>query len=419
MSDEQGEQLDNSDFGRPGLEKAAGYTPLQHAVPDERKEPALTDEQLAHWNRPQQPPPVERSYNDVNTGEPTPDNQTVELERASRDISEIRAAERAALEQQRNADLQDALGWLEREQQALADATTPRPVEQQAQEPQPDGLQPEQTPYEQATAQIDEADKAIQELLKDPLARSHIEAEFNQVRAEVDTAKAQYREATEQLALQAQSVITALYPELAGLNAQQMQGALQVMARNQPERVQQLAQLNGRAQNLISVYQQQQAEQRQLFQQQVAKQQQLYAQQLQQYEAAEVKRYEAAIARDRTPEQIKALRENVMPMVEKHYGIPKARMQALYSGQEYADAATFMRSANFQMMLSDALSYRMSKEAVGRAVARPVPNVQRPGSAGEAQTRTQAALAEAEAKLKPSMNPREAANYLIARRAAR
>jgi hypothetical protein len=234
---------------------------------------------------------------------------------------------------------------------------------------------------------------------------------LEQVNAGVEQTKAQYQAATAELATQAQGVLTALFPELANLSGQALQGALVFMQQSQPERFQQFQQLTGRAQQLVGIYRQQQAEAQ-------AQQQQQYAQQLEWFKVAEDEKWEAAIARDRSPDQIKALRENAMPLIERHYGISPRELGAIYSGQQRVDAATFMRSANFQLMLSDALSYRMSREAVGRAVNRPVPQVIRPGSPAEFQTRTEAALAEAQAKLKPSMSAKEAAAYVIARRAA-
>ena len=41
------EQLDNSDFGRSGIEKAQGFEPMVVANPVDRDEPALTPDELA------------------------------------------------------------------------------------------------------------------------------------------------------------------------------------------------------------------------------------------------------------------------------------------------------------------------------------------------------------------------------------
>lgn len=396
--------------GRAGNEAAAGYREMPMANPDPNPEPAIdSDSAIAqHLRRPPPPEPTERKYTDQVSGEDRPSNETVELERASRDISEIRAAERAALERQRNSELNDAISWLEREEAVLKDAATPRPVEQQqAQEPQPPTDYTPQLDPETVQATDPQYDPELLQALSSPKVRAVLE----QVNAGVEQTKAQYQAATAELATQAQGVLTALFPELANLSGQALQGALVFMQQSQPERFQQFQQLTGRAQQLVGIYRQQQAEAQ-------AQQQQQYAQQLEWFKVAEDEKWEAAIARDRSPDQIKALRENAMPLIERHYGISPRELGAIYSGQQRVDAATFMRSANFQLMLSDALSYRMSREAVGRAVNRPVPQVIRPGSPAEFQTRTEAALAEAQAKLKPSMSAKEAAAYVIARRAA-
>ena len=65
------------------------------------------------------------------------------------------------------------------------------------------------------------------------------------------------------------------------------------------------------------------------------------------------------------------------------------------------------------------MRYRLAQRNIGKAISRPVANVQRPGSSSGAPTRLEFALAEAASKLKPSMSAKEAAAYVIARRAAK
>jgi hypothetical protein len=404
------EQAEEQKYGLEGIEQSQGYTPLVHAVPDEPAEPAIDTDSASyrHLTRPPEPPPVHRDYFDVQSGEATPSNQTLEVDRASRDLSEIRTAERAALEQQRNADLNQVLDFLAAEEAVLKDAATPRPVEPVAEEQQaqPELQQPDFTPQPEFEVPSG-LHPEIAQALQSPKVRSlleHVNLQFEQT-------KSQYAAATAQLAQEAVATLAAAVPELAGMNPQEAAGALRLIAQQNPQRAEAIRQLVGRTQAIVA------AQQQQLAQAQ-AQQRQQYQENLAAYADQEGKRYETLIARDRSPEQIKALRENVFPMVERHYGIPQASMRDLYSGAAPVSGAEFMRSSAFQLMLSDALSWRMSREAVGRAVNRPIPNVQRPGSPEAFQTRTQAALAEAQSKLKPSMSPREAANFLIAKRAA-
>jgi hypothetical protein len=410
--------------GRAGEEARQGWTPMPMAQPESDEPSPLTPEEFAtddsdagrHLGRDRAidfPPPIERAYHDVQTGERRPDNEILPSpEKAAADLSEIRAAERLEAERQHNADLNFALDQLRSEEETMRHAMEPQPaaVEQPVAEPQPDALQPQPEHTE-----VPGLHPEIAVALRSPAVRGMLE----QVNQQFEQTRAQYAAATQQLATEAVAMLGAAAPELAGMNPQEAAGALRLIAQQNPQRAEAIRQLVGRTQNILAAHQQQQhhAQLAQLAEQQ--RQAQLQARWLQQYKIAEDLKWEEAVARDRSPEQIKALRENAVPLVERHYGIRPEQLHAIYSGEERVDGATFMRSAPFQMMLSDALSYRMSKEAVGRAVSRQIPNVQRPGSSGEAQTRTQAALAEAQAKLKPSMNPREAANYLIARRAAR
>jgi hypothetical protein len=400
-------------------EAAQNYEPMVMANPDPPAEPAFdTEGDLAkHLQRPAPPEPTVRQYNDQATGEQTPDNQTIDADRASRDLTAIREAEALEIRKESNSDLHAALDYLQQEEETMRAVTTPQP----AQPPQPDGSadvspQPErEAQWGESPPQPDPvqaADPAYDAELAQALSSPKVRAVLQQVNQEVEATKAQFRQATAQVAQEASALIGVLYPEFAGMNSQQMQGALAVMAQTQPERVQQLRQLAGRTQNILAAQQQQQAQEQ-------AQQRQQYQENLARYEEQEIRRYETLIARDRSPEQIRALRENVFPMIEKHYGIPQASMRDLYTGAAPVSGAEFMRSSAFQLLVSDALSYRMSKEAVGRAVSRPIPNVQRPGSSAEALTRTEEALASAQAKLKPSMSAKEAAAYVIARRAAR
>ena len=95
------------------------------------------------------------------------------------------------------------------------------------------------------------------------------------------------RQATNNLVGEANALLGVLYPELNGLNPEQIKGALAVMAQQQPQRVQQLQTLASRAQGLVEAQarQQYEAQQGQALQRNHA---------LEQFTAAEEKRYEEA-----------------------------------------------------------------------------------------------------------------------------
>ena len=146
----------------------------------------------------------------------------------------------------------------------------------------------------------------------------------------------------------------------------------------QPQRAEQYRQHVGLVSNLIAAHQQQAAQAQAQAQAQAAQQQARAWQELEAYRLAEVKRYEAATAHE-NPETMRTLRESAFPLIERHYGVPEATMRALASGQQRVDGMRLLHSSAFQLMITDALKYRMAQQSVGKAVTRPVPQVQRPG----------------------------------------
>jgi hypothetical protein len=292
-------------------------------------------------------------------GSRRPDNETVPIRKASEDLASIRAEESAAYEAERNAALANALDAMKiaagepvgsPEDQAAYERSlqqTQQPSEAQPEQPQPETVPPG-------------VDPDIAQALQNP-----------KVRGLLEQTAAHYQQATAELATQAQGIMTALFPELANLNGQQTEGALRFMAQSNPQRFEQWKQLTGRAQQLVGVYKQQVAEQQ-------AQQQQRAAHELEQFRVSEVKRFEAATA-NIPPETLRNISDNVMPTVEKFYGIKEANMRDLISGRQKVDSQTFMHSMPFQLMLLDAVRFRMSQESLSRAATRPVPQVQRPG----------------------------------------
>ena len=244
MSDEQ---LDNSDFGIRGIEKAAGYTemPLADAPPQEDLAPdAAVENFIATRDDPA--PIVERAFFDVTTREKRPETEVVSAEDAARNLANTRAAERQAVAEQQDRDLAEALDQLrgQEQQPVAADEQSAGRTEPQ----QPDWevqAERDHATYQQATAEID---KNIEALLSDPNIRSRLEHEFGQVRAEVDQAKGQYQQATAQLAQEALATMAALVPEIQGITPDQARGALALMAKQDPQRVAALQQLMGRSQ---------------------------------------------------------------------------------------------------------------------------------------------------------------------------
>ena len=352
-----------------------------------------------HFTRPAPPEPVERVYSDAGTGSPRPDNESVEMDRAARDLSDIRAAERDEIERQHNAEVEAAVDDLRRQ---VTEQPPHQQQQQPAQEQQPDlELQPEQA-HEQAQAAWAEADRKVEEVLADPLIRGRFEQAINherqQAAAQVELAKATFQHVTAQNATAALAVLTAQFPEFAGLSGPQLEGALKV---SNPQRAEAFRHLVGQVNTVVATYQQHAAQQQ-------AQQRQQAEATFRQFAAEQDAR---TLAND-PPETVRAIRDGLLAEA-KAAGISEQELITVYNTN------SAMRHSFVQNLIADGMRYRLAQRSVSRAASRPIPNVVRPGSSAEVATRTEAALAEARSKLKPEMSAKEAAQYLIARRAAR
>jgi hypothetical protein len=374
-------------FGLAGNEQAQGYEPMPVAHPvasspdDISTDSTMTESELAHFKRPEPEPPVDRSYRD-GSGNEMDDKYSVDQNQAASDLTRVRAEEGAAREQRDADDLRFALDQLPQDGQQPQ-----QPAEDLSQqpaaldEPQPETMDPEAAQAHHDAA-WEEADVAIAKAFENPYIRSKIESEFDAVRAEskqeVEKAhnlsaavRDHYVTATNNLVAEANGLLGVLYPELNGLNPDQMQGALRVMQQQNPQRVQALQQLASRAAGLVEAQarQQHEAAQGQAMQRD---------HELQQFTAAEEKRFEEATKYE-SPETMLKIRSQLYDVTEKHYGINKQTMQRIYSGEQRVDSAAFVRSSAFQLMLKDAVAYRLSKQGITQARANPVQKVMRPG----------------------------------------
>jgi hypothetical protein len=223
-----------------------------------------------------------------------------------------------------------------------------------------------------ADAKWTEADKEIAKFLENPVVRERVEREFADVHqraaAQVEHAKATYQQGLAQNAAAALAVLTTQFPEFAGLSGAQLEGALRV---SNTQRADAFRQLAGQVSTVVGSFQQRAAQEQ-------AQQQAAYMARLDQFKAAEDRKFDAATAHE-NPETLKTFRSNVFPMLETHYGIPQARMRALASGQQAMNSVELLHSSEFQRILLDALKWQSAQTAVRNAAVRPVPQVQRPG----------------------------------------
>jgi hypothetical protein len=369
---------DEQKYGLEGVEQSQGYEPLPvaHPVPSSSDDlptdlPAdssnwlQTDDERRHHLRPAPPEPEVREYRNVQTGESIPENQTVSAEQAAHDVGLAREQERAAREQQSQDDLKFALDQLP------PDGQQPQPAPQDQQpaaldEPQPDA--PQMT-AEEAQRLYEVADKELEAALQNPLLREKIEVEFNHVRqqahAVAEQARQHYAAAVNNLAQEANLVASALFPELAGLSPEQVQGALRVM---KPERVAQVREFANKIQGIANVAQQQAHGQQLANQQQFAAYQEQAAENFKQYAEAE----DAKALAGETPESMAQIRKTILTDA-KAAGVSEKELYEAYN------TVPALRHSFVQGLMADGAKWRASQRSLASHRANPVPKVQRPG----------------------------------------
>ena len=405
MSDEEQEIL----TGRIGTEASQGYS--QMPGPAEQPDELDTESpSYKHLTRPEDPVfDLEREYHDPATGKPRDKYEAVPLERASRDLADARRQERAEREAALDIEMRTALDGLPQQTSEQQPSQNPQP--QPDEQPQPEG-----TDQAQAATQDGEspdpwaqAERQIGEMLKDPVVRERIEAEYShvvqQANAVAEQAKQQAAAVINNLAQEANLVASAIFPELAGLSPEQVQGALRVM---KPERVAQVREFANKIQGIANVAQQQAFAQQQAQQQQAELQQRQAAEAFQRYAAEQDAK---ALAKE-TPESLAQIR-NVLYEDGKKAGYSKADIDQAWN------TIPALRNAYVSELIADGAKWRMSQRALATHRANPIPKVQRPGVASDGPSDNNE-YASLERSLRgKDLNPKQAADLLIAHRARR
>jgi hypothetical protein len=105
------------------------------------------------------------------------------------------------------------------------------------------------------------------------------------------------------------------------------------------------------------------------------------------------------------------VREKVMDVLTKEYGIDAAALGHLWQ------TMPAVRSSQFQRSVYDAVAHRLARESIHRAPPN-LPPVQRPGMDGDFGNRVYDHAAELSRAFKADPNPKNAAKVLAARRRA-
>jgi hypothetical protein len=317
-----------------------------------------------------------------------PDSNVVELDRASRDLTGAREAEKTAEEASREAELRAKIDRFR--------SGEPEPQEQ----PQTYQPQPEQ-PAEQ-----EQARPARSKAWEDPEVIAEVSAYAQQTQAAVQGLQQQYINELAATAGQATAAMFVAFPELAGLQTQdQLLGAFAAIQQQNPQRAEQL---KAYVQNVTRVS----GKLQEVQQAQVQAQQQQHRQAFDYVAKLADDHFEKWAATQDSPEQIREVASHAQKMLLDG-GLTKEELNYHWS------TSPLLRSALGQQLLYKAAKWDMAQAAVKNKAFRPVPTVQRPGSPASRATEADYNLSRYNDELNRTGSAKAAAALLQARRANR
>lgn len=253
----------------------------------------------------------------------------------------------------------------------------------------------QQTEQPQPQEQPHDPNDAIRQALSNPAVRQALEAEV----ASVEQARGQYQQATLQAAQMSAAAVLSAFPELQNIPANQMETAVRLIAAKDPARGQAIHEHMQRTQNLY-----------QASQQAAAQQQQLQAQQLNRWVQQQDQLFEESVKHEPV-ETVKEVKANAARIAREYYGISEDELRQAYQTNPA------VRSAAFGKMMYDATRWHLTQESLKAHKSNPVVPVQRPGVTQPRGDDGDVSAAMKRFQAEPT--PKNAADLLVARRAAR
>jgi hypothetical protein len=327
---------------------------------------------------------VRREYKRIADGSDIPLSETVTPERAAADLTAVREADIAAqspmvgevqtaIDHVRDQYVQGQLGI--EQQQPEAQQTQP-----QVEQPQVEGVHPD-----------------VVAALQNENVRNALAAEV----AQVEQARAAYAQQAHAAAQVSAASVLANFPELANVPNAHLQTAIAVIGQSNPQRAHAINEALARTQALYNASQQAQAQQRQMQDQQIHR----YVQQQDEI-------FEKQILAKEDPATVARVRENIVDIAKKEFGVSKAELAQLWH------SSPLVRSAPFQHMMYTAAKHALAERSIANKLDRSVPPVVRPG-VSQPHGSNDGDVADALKKFNSDPTPKNAADLLIARRAAR
>lgn len=341
-------------YGREGLERDAGYTPLETPVeetPDDLTVKEAADKRLK-----------ELSGNESTIVTHTaglPANVTMSLDQAAEALADARGAD----------DAQEEIDGKKAEQKAIDKLRGEKPA---------------------APAAPIESESDIEKVLANPKIRDAISARVG----EADTQRAHYETAVADAGKFAIASLVGDFPEFADLPLSNWANAINEMHQREPARARLML-------NKLNTLARVEQANEQLKAQKTTREQAEFRQ----YSAQEDARFADMVKGERN---MPAIESEIVAMV-KDYGVdPREFFKA---GNE----SKFLRSAAAQKIMVDAAKYRLMQKAAKASPTRTIPSVQTPGYAAPRTNRSDVNLATLSAKLSKSGSIKDAVALRLAR----
>jgi hypothetical protein len=344
---------------------------------------------------------VIRQYTDEN-GEPAAGNEAVTLARAARDYAGVTAAERLVSENESSKELAARVDAL----RAETHANDPDATEFYGFEPPNSGNEQvskedeRKTTHARADASSNRApaqlDAEIEKAIQHPQVRLAIEEKVG----EAEKARQSYLDGLAAATQIAQASFVGQFPELAGVAPEHIPAALERMSQQDPAKL-------ARVQAMI-------ASTEQLFARQgreSRRQAEVAQQNFRSFAHSEDARLESML-KGEPKETQRAVTAEIMASA-KASGVEPAEFMRLFNSEP------LMRNATFQRMMYDAGKYRLMMKARDVAAAKPLPRVQRPGTATTQSERESADLRALSSKLSTSGNIKDAVALYQARKSSK
>jgi hypothetical protein len=390
-------------YGEAGVEADQGFVPMAEVTTPESE--SSGDSPVTDWQKrreaegEQRLHTVERNYVAVggeNAGEPMPDNQTVSIERATRDLTNIREYEAQQAQAEVDQRLAAEVDQLRHPFAAQA------PIQQAEHEQKQEAPQIEQ--QVETAPEIPGADPDLVKLLtENPKLQTALQAEAEKAEA----ARLAYQNGLQTNAVAAWATMFAEFPELTNITPHEFPAVMRVLAENNPQRAQAIASKLQAVNAIAGHWQQAAAQQRQRLEAD-------YRQQWAAWTREEDAKFDQLVPQMKD-EKVKAEVGRAAVKTLRGAGFSDEDLMRAWHG----DASLSLRDHRAQIILMKAALYDEAQATAPQKVRRPVPPVQRPGVSRDRSDYADDQVASLRARLAKSGDVRDAARLLLAQRAAR